>query len=172
MKSLFTSFFVTLGLTLTLTVSAGTLQQVPECKDFRGNVMDGSMDQLRTVMRSSASRPQVMATGIVSQVLPEDHEGLPHQKFTITVENQVKLLVVSNLDFGRVPVVVGKSVTVCGEYKRVGQGMIHWTHYDPRGTHPDGFTVVDGELYGDTQSDDPESQRRQREREGRQDRRR
>lgn len=164
MKSLIASFF----LSLALTVSAGTLQQVPECKDFRGNVMNGSMEQLRTVMRSNANRPQVMATGVVSQVLPEDHEGLPHQKFTITVENQVKLLIVSNLDFGRVPVVVGKKVTVCGEYKRVGQGMIHWTHFDPRGHHPDGFTIVDGELYGDTQSDDPESQRRQRERQDRQ----
>lgn len=163
MKSLIASFF----LSLALTVSAGTLQQIPECKDFRGNVMNGSMEQLRTVMRSNASRPQVMATGVVSQVLPEDHDGLPHQKFTISVDKQVTLLIVSNLDFGRVPVVVGKSVTVCGEFKRVGQGMIHWTHYDPRGTHPDGFTIVDGALYGDTQSDDPESQRRQREREDR-----
>lgn len=160
MKSLFASFL----LVLSLAVNAGTLKEVPECKDFRGNVMNGSMDQLKVVMRSNAARPQVMATGIVSQVLPEDHDGLPHQKFSIIVDNQTKLLVVSNLDFGRVPLVVGKTVTVCGEFKKVGQGMIHWTHFDPRGSHPDGFTVVDGELYGDTESSDPDTQRRQDER--------
>lgn len=148
-------------LALSFSLSAGTLQEVPDCKDFRGNIMDGSKSQLLQVMRSNANRPQVMVTGVVSQVLPEDHDGLPHQKYTITVDNQIKLLVVSNLDFGRVPVVVGKSLTVCGEYKKVGQGMIHWTHFDPHGGHPDGFTVVDGKLYGDTESSDPAAQERQ-----------
>jgi len=160
MKSLFASFF----LVLSLSVSAGTLKEIPECKDVRGNIMNGSTDQLKTVMRSSSARPQVMATGVVSQVLPEDHDGLPHQKFTLTVDGQIKLLIVSNLDFGRIPLVVGKAITVCGEYKRVGQGMIHWTHFDPHGGHPDGFTVVDGNLYGDTESTDPDAQRRQDER--------
>ena len=27
--------------------------------------------------------------------------------------------------------------------------MVHWTHFDPHGPHADGFTVVDGVLYGD-----------------------
>lgn len=157
MKSLIASLFIALS----ISVSAGTLQQVPDCKDFRGNIMNGSMDQLRTVMRSNAARPQVMVTGVVSQILPEDHDGLPHQKYTITVDSQIKLLVVSNLDFGRVPLQVGKTLTVCGEYKRVGQGMIHWTHFDPHGGHPDGFTVVDGQLYGDTESTDSDAQQRQ-----------
>ncbi|MGZ3787796.1 MAG: DUF3465 domain-containing protein [Bacteriovorax sp.] len=122
---------------------------LPECKDLRGNVLSGTVDQLKVVMRSSSDRPQVMVTGVVAQVLPEDHAGLPHQKYTLTVGGQIKLLVVSNLDFGRVPVSVGQTLTVCGEYKNVGQGMVHWTHFDPHGGHPDGFTVVAGKLYGD-----------------------
>jgi hypothetical protein len=157
MKSLFASFLVLLS----LSVTAGTLQQVPECKDVRGNVMNGSMDQLRVVMRSNSARPQVMVTGVVSQILPEDHDGLPHQKFSVTVDKQVTLLIVSNLDFGRIPLTVGKAITVCGEYKKVGQGMIHWTHFDPHGGHPDGYTVVDGQLYGDTESSDQGAQDRQ-----------
>lgn len=155
MKFLVASLFIALS----FSVSAG-IQQVPDCKDFRGNIMNGSKEQLLQVMRSNANRPQVMVTGVVSQILPEDHDGLPHQKYTITVDN-IKLLVVSNLDFGRVPLQIGKSLTVCGEYKNVGQGMIHWTHFDPHGGHPDGFTVVDGQLYGESESTDAGAQQRQ-----------
>lgn len=125
---------------------------LPACKDFRGNVLSGTVDQLRVVMRSNANRPQVMVTGVVSQILPEDHAGLPHQKYTLNVGGQITLLIVSNLDFGRVPLQVGQTLTVCGEYKNVGQGMIHWTHFDPHGGHPDGFTVVNGNLYGDKET--------------------
>jgi hypothetical protein len=56
---------------------------------------------------------------------------------------------VSTLDFGRVPVTVGSTLSVCGEFKKIGQGMVHWTHFDPHGGHPDGFTIVNGTLYGD-----------------------
>ncbi len=146
------SFILTsLLVLLSFSSFAGTFDPstLPACKDFRGNVLNGTIDQLKVVMRSNANRPQVMVTGVVSQILPEDHAGLPHQKYTLTVGGQIKLLIVSNLDFGRVPLQVGQTLTVCGEYKSVGQGMIHWTHFDPHGGHPDGFTVANGTLYGD-----------------------
>ena len=122
---------------------------LPDCKDLRGSVLPNTVDQLKVVMRSNAGAPQVMVTGVVTQILPEDHSGLPHQKYTLMVGGQIKLMIVSNLDFGRVPVVVGATLSVCGEYKKVGDGMIHWTHFDPHGGHPDGFTIVNGVLYGD-----------------------
>lgn len=125
------------------------IETLPDCKDQRGNVLNGSIDQLKVVMKSRSGRPQTKVTGVVSQILPEDHEGLPHQKYTLTVSGEIKLLIVSNLDFGRVPLKVGQTLTVCGEFKKVGQGMIHWTHFDPHGGHPDGFTVANGVLYGD-----------------------
>lgn len=134
-----------------LSTSARTINptELPECRDLRGSVLPNTIDQLRIVMKSRAGRPQVMVTGVISQILPEDHAGLRHQKYTLTVNKEIKLLIVSNLDFGRVPLVLGATVSVCGEYKRVGQGMIHWTHFDPHGGHPNGFTIVNGKLYGD-----------------------
>jgi hypothetical protein len=102
-------------------------------------------------MNSSDKRPQVIVTGIVSNILAEDHNGLPHQKYILTVNENIKLLIISNLDFGRVPLEDGKQVSVCGEFKKVGQGMVHWTHFDPHGGHPNGFTIVDGKSYGDTE---------------------
>lgn len=148
MKSLIvTSLFVLLS----FSAFAGNFDpaSLPDCKDLRGNVLSGTVDQLKVIMRSGGNRPQVMVTGVVAQILPEDHDGLPHQKYTLTVGGQIKLLIVSNLDFGRVPLQVGQTLTVCGEYKNVGQGMIHWTHFDPHGGHPDGFTISNGTLYGD-----------------------
>lgn len=136
---------------LSFSTFAANLTNV-DCKDVRGNILSGSVDQLKAVMSSRAPRPQVMVTGVVAQVLPEDHNGLPHQKYTLTVNNQIKLMIVSNLDFGRIPLQVGQTLTVCGEYLNVGQGMIHWTHFDPHGGHPDGFTISNGVLYGDKES--------------------
>jgi hypothetical protein len=133
---------------LTFSATASDLT-LPDCKDLRGSVIPNTVDQLKVIMKSNAGRPQVMATGVVSQILPEDHNGLPHQKYTLTVDGQIKLLIVSNLDFGRVPLVIGSTVSVCGEFKKIGQGMIHWTHFDPHGGHPDGFTIVNGQLFGD-----------------------
>ncbi len=148
-------------ITLTLLViysfstSAGSLENVPDCKDLRGTVLKSSVDSLKIVMRSNANRPQVFVTGVVDKILPEDHNGLPHQKYSIKVSSDITLLIVSNLDFGRVPLTEGKSVSVCGEFKKIGQGMVHWTHFDPHGGHPDGFTIVDGKLYGDKENSDP-----------------
>jgi hypothetical protein len=150
MKSLF--LLLAFLVSTTPAFAARSLIEVQECKDNRGTVLTTSMDSLSSVMRSRADRPQVYVSGVVVQIQPEDHSGLPHQKYTIRVNNQVTLLIVSNLDFGRVPLTVGATLSVCGEFKRVGQGMVHWTHFDPHGSHPDGFTIVDGKLYGDQEN--------------------
>lgn len=134
---------------LSFSALAGNPAEMPECKDARGTVIPNTIDQLKAVMRSNSNRPQVVVTGVVTQIQPEDHQGLPHQKYEIMVGGQYKLLVVSNLDFGRVPLNKGTTLTVCGEFKKVGQGMIHWTHFDPHGGHADGFTIVNDVLYGD-----------------------
>jgi len=142
------SFLTVLSLTSSFADTLAPLA-TPDCKDLRGSVLPNTVDQLKVVMKSNTNRPQVMISGVITQVLPEDHSGLPHQKYTLTVDGNIKLLIVSNLDFGRVPLTLGTSLTVCGEFKKIGQGMIHWTHFDPHGGHPDGFTIVDGKLYGD-----------------------
>ena len=123
----------------------------PECRDRRGNTLNGSLEQLKQVMNSGANRPQILVNGVVEKILPEDKSGSPHQKYMINVSG-IRLQIVSNLEFGRAPIKVGTSVQVCGEYLRVGSGMIHWTHFDPHGGHPDGYTIVNDKLYGDTET--------------------
>lgn len=147
MKALFT------GLLLALSLSAFSAQPTVECKDFKGNVVDGSITRLRSVMANhKGEKTQVLVTGTISEIKKEDNSGLQHQKYNMKVDKDITLQIVSNLEFGRIPLVVGKVTTVCGEFLRVGQGMVHWTHFDPHGPHADGFTIVDGVLYGDKET--------------------
>jgi hypothetical protein len=147
MKALFT------GLLLALSLSVFSAQPTIECKDFKGNVVDGSITRLRTVMANhKGGKTQVLVTGTISEIKKEDHSGLQHQKYNMKVDKDITLQIVSNLEFGRIPLVVGKITTVCGEFLRVGQGMVHWTHFDPHGPHADGYTVMNGVLYGDKET--------------------
>lgn len=147
MKALFT------GLLLALSLSAFSAQPTVECKDFKGNVVDGSITRLRSVMANhKGEKTQVLVTGTISEIKKEDNSGLQHQKYNMKVDKDITLQIVSNLEFGRIPLVVGKVTTVCGEFLKVGQGMVHWTHFDPHGPHADGFTIVDGVLYGDKET--------------------
>jgi predicted small secreted protein len=122
----------------------------PECKDRNGNVVNGSIAQLRNVMNNPRdSRAQVYTTGTITVINKEDNTGLPHQKFDLKVDSDITLSIVSNLDFGRIPLTVGKKISICGEFRRIGKGMVHWTHFDPHGGHPNGFSILDGVLYGE-----------------------
>jgi hypothetical protein len=125
-------------------------QAYPDCLDRNGKVIDGSVAQLKSVMNNpKGDRSQVYATGTIKEIRKEDNNGLPHQKFDLKVDENTILNIVSNLDFGRIPLVVGKKISVCGEFKRIGKGMIHWTHFDPHGGHPNGFSILDSVLYGE-----------------------
>ena len=145
MKSIFFISFLILGL------NSAHSAVLPTCKDRNGNELSGSVDELNKVRTTNSNRPEVFVKGVVEKILPEDKAGNPHQKYMLNVSGY-KIQVVSNLEFGRIPVSVGTSVQVCGEYLKVGSGMVHWTHFDPHGGHPDGFTVVNGKLYGDVET--------------------
>lgn len=125
--------------------------ELPTCKDRRGDQLSGSSDELRKIMNSRANRPQVLVNGVVEKILQEDKNGRPHQKFILNM-NGTKLQIVSNLEFGRIPVAIGTQIQVCGEFLNVGTGMVHWTHFDPHGGHPDGFSIVNNKLYGDVET--------------------
>lgn len=141
---------ITLVSFVVLTFNSAFSAELPVCKDRRGNPLDGSIDQVKQIMNTNSSRPQILVTGVVEKMLPEDKDGNPHQKYILNVQG-IKLQIVSNLEFGRIPVAIGATIEVCGEFLKVGAGMVHWTHFDPHGGHPDGFSIMNGKLYGDTE---------------------
>lgn len=151
MKTLFLLVFTTVFTLSSFAQSYDT--NLPDCLDRQGNILTGKLSELEAVMKSPTNRPQVYVSGVVTNILPEDHHGNPHQKFIIEIKKDLTLKIVTNLDFGRIPVQVGAKVEVCGEYavnRWNGLGLVHWTHFDRRNHHPNGFTVIGGMVYGET----------------------
>lgn len=81
----------------------------------------------------------------VIQLLADDTHGLEHQKFVVQMSNSRKITVVYNLDMcEKVPVQVGDTVSVGGEYIPTGKasGIVHWTHFDPKKNRQDGYVAI------------------------------
>lgn len=99
----------------------------------------------------AARRSGVMLTaaGRVVALLADDTEGTPHQKFLIEVAPGHTVLVSHNLDLAeRIPLAKGDAVEVRGQYEwNEKGGVLHWTHDDPAGRHPEGFVEHAGVRY-------------------------
>lgn len=86
----------------------------------------------------------------VVQLLPDDTKGSPHQKFVVELSSKDKIQIISNTDMcPQVPVRIGDEVGVGGEFIPTGKrsGLIHWVHWDPRKTRPDGYIEHNGQIY-------------------------
>ncbi len=86
----------------------------------------------------------------VVKVLPDDTQGLQHQKWVVALDNGNQLMAVYNTDIcDRVPVRVGDVMSIGGQYIwDRGGGLLHWLHGDPRHSRPDGYVEVNGRRYG------------------------
>ena len=93
---------------------------------------------------------------IVTQLLPDDTTGSPHQKWLAKLSDGNVITVVYNTDEGtRVPIHIGDTFGVGGQYIPTGQsGIIHWLHDDPRKSRPDGYVYFNGVVYGDSDHED------------------
>ena len=73
-----------------------------------------------------------------------------HEAFNVRSDDGRGLEVVDNVKLApRVPVHIGDHVTIQGELipnARSGP-LVHWTHHDPAGVHPDGFIDFAGRRY-------------------------
>lgn len=94
----------------------------------------------------------VEATGmLVVETLPDDRQGLQHQKFVVQLTSGATMLAVYNLDMEGctyIPVKKGDRVAMGGEFKWTSQGaLLHWLHYDPSQRRPDGYVQLNGVDY-------------------------
>lgn len=88
----------------------------------------------------------------VTQLLPDDRQGRPHQKWVTRLSDGSEITIIYNSDMGeRVPVNVGREFGVGGEFIWTKQGgIVHWVHEDPKKKRPDGYVYVDGIVYGES----------------------
>jgi hypothetical protein len=88
--------------------------------------------------------------GQVIKILPDDLSGSRHQKFLLKLPAGHTVLIASNIDLApRInDLKRGDQVRFKGEYAWNNKGgVVHWTHHDPNGRHPDGWLEVDGKRY-------------------------
>jgi hypothetical protein len=106
--------------------------------------------QLAEAQQKHSHQVELEIAGVVAKVLPDDRQGLRHQRFIVRLANGQTLLVAHNID--EAPRVAGlqagDQVRVHGEYIwNAKGGLLHWTHRDQRGRHPSGWIRHAGQTY-------------------------
>jgi len=99
--------------------------------------------------RNRRSGLMVEAVGVVERLLADDDEGSRHQRFVVRLPDGSTVLVTHNLDLApRVPIVENADIHFRGQYEWNDRGgVIHWTHHDPDGRHPEGWIRFRGQVY-------------------------
>ncbi len=119
--------------------------------DLRDNSQDShGLEVIRKAYDSKLRNVQVQSVGKVKAVLRDDTEGSKHQKFILSLDNGLTVLIAHNIDLApRIEnLKKGDLVEFFGEYEYTDQGgVVHWTHRDPSHRHTDGWLKHDGKTY-------------------------
>jgi len=101
------------------------------------------------------SHLEVTASGVIARDLgTRSGVSAAHEGFLMHLSGAsgrgLTVRVEANVDFtGPMPIAAGEPVVVRGEYEFDSRGgVIHWTHRDPRGRHPDGYIQIQNKRYG------------------------
>lgn len=92
----------------------------------------------------------VEGVGRVLRLLPDDKKGLPHQRFILKLPSGTHVLIAHNIAIApKIPELYqGDEVQFKGVYEWNSKGgIVHWTHKDLDGKHPDGWLQFQGKLY-------------------------
>lgn len=110
---------------------------------------DAGEQEILQAFRGKRSNLQVTGRATVRKLLPDDDVGDRHQKMILELTSGHTLLLAHNIDLAhRIPVDEGDTIEFSGEYEYSEQGgVLHWTHHDPRGLHPDGWIKLRGKKY-------------------------
>lgn len=107
-------------------------------------------DAVEQAFEQHQSNVVVEGEGVVSKILSDDTEGLPHQRFILRLASGQTVLIEHNTDVApRVnDLQVGYAVSFLGEYiwNEKG-GLVHWTHHDPANRHAAGWLKHAGRIY-------------------------
>lgn len=107
-------------------------------------------EQLEQAYETRRSSLQVTGRGEVVKLLADDLHGSRHQRFILQIPTGLTLLVSHNIDLApRLnSLQVGDTIEFFGVYEYNDKGgVIHWTHHDPQGRHPDGWLKHRGRTY-------------------------
>jgi len=142
---------LTLCLTLRLIFVFSLSLALSSCSGTAVRSVDGPATEIEvlTAQQNHARNVEVTLTAPVRKLLPDDTEGLKHQRFLLQLSNGSTVLVAHNIgEAAAVPLEPGQLVTVHGEFiwNQKG-GVIHWTHHSDNGRHEGGFIDYQGQRY-------------------------
>ena len=121
----------------------------PRTRDTAPNGYGSSEEGVARIERAIAARESgfmVTLAGTVKRTLRDDLEGSRHQRFLVELVSGRTVLVAHNIDLAdRAPLDRGDPVRLRGQYEwNEKGGVIHWTHHDPDGSHPEGWIEANG----------------------------
>lgn len=92
----------------------------------------------------------VQGTGRIVKQLADDNNGSRHQRILLKLPDGLSILIAHNIDLApRVEnIQAGDNIEFKGEYAwNAKGGVVHWTHHDPNGRHPDGWLKHQNRTY-------------------------
>lgn len=110
----------------------------------------GSDQVFADAYKNSTSDIQLEGSGTVAVVLADDLQGSRHQRFIVELASGQTIMIAHNIDLAPkiTSLAKGDNVSFYGEYEwNERGGVLHWTHTDPRGSHPDGWIKHEGRVY-------------------------
>ena len=143
----YTRYHTAMGLAVGLIVWSGGLAgpgNPARADTFIAQPLAKGDTELMEAYRQGQSDVMVEGVGWVTRLLADDLEGSRHQRFILQLASGQTLLVSHNIDVApRINSLrVGDEVRFRGEYEWNDRGgIVHWTHNDPKGWHPDGWLI-------------------------------
>ena len=116
-------------------------------------VVDGKkteLEKLKNAFENQQGNLQVKQSGKVTKLIRDDDHRPRHQRFVVQLLSGQQLLIAHNIDLA--PKVEGlqegAEIAFYGEYEWNNKGgVVHWTHRDPKGQHPDGWLLYGNRKY-------------------------
>jgi hypothetical protein len=105
--------------------------------------------QVLEAQQARMRKVEVTIDAPVLKLLPDDTQGLPHQRFLLKLSNGSTVLVAHDTAMApRVPLQPGTMVRIHGEYIwNERGGVIHWTHHSDTPRHEGGWILYNGQYY-------------------------
>jgi hypothetical protein len=122
----------------------------PAIPHSKNNADLSDLNAFKEAFANQRSNFQVKQMGQVIKVLREDNHGSRHQRFIVQLASGQKILIAHNIDLASKVenLQEGEMISFYGEYEWNNKGgVVHWTHHDPRGLHPNGWLLYNDRKY-------------------------
>ena len=123
---------------------------LPDSSGFSSDAADHTNAALENAISTRLGNQQLAGQAVVVKILPDDNKGSRHQRFIVKLNSRRTILVAHNIDLAqRIDTLrTGDTIAFFGEYEwNQKGGVMHWTHHDPQGRHPNGWIKHNGQIY-------------------------